>query len=434
MPKSASTPSRARAGARPSAVRPRPPRPTPSRICTCGAPKTGAPPQTPPATPAPQALLIDATFRAPASSGARSINLAAALAVRMWFPPDAHRSATPPPSPTMAELSPVSTPDASTSPSPSPSTSTPLHPPNAHHPPAPNLPSQSVLTLRTFLTQALHKTGLSTHCLFFSLLLMLRLATAVRDSNIRPEPTAEIRLVGVALLLADATLNDCPVPTRVWAGLLGLEKGEVVRMKMEFLRGIGFDLSVGKSYGMFLARVVVPLLEAGVGGNGEGLGVLDIPGSVRLNVRHIYESGKARGSRGNSAPSKIQSKKAATLRNRQIARLATATSGFCHLSLDVGLGVVAAPLPLPAKGLIGSICISPPLLPDNQEAVRASRNSNPMVSDDAFTIPPILSPRALRPLDLSADILSPAKRRGQKRAPPAATPRLQRRCPSIPAQ
>ncbi|RKO90874.1 hypothetical protein BDK51DRAFT_29184 [Blyttiomyces helicus] len=100
---------------------------------------------------------------------------------------------------------------------------------------------------------------LSAHTLFFALLLLLRLAHATRQ---RPEPGAEIRLLGVALILADAALSDWTIPVRTWARLMGIAVAEVVTMKREFLSGVGFDLSAG-GYGEFLRTVVGSLLAVG---------------------------------------------------------------------------------------------------------------------------------------------------------------------------
>ncbi|RKO89003.1 hypothetical protein BDK51DRAFT_44826 [Blyttiomyces helicus] len=105
---------------------------------------------------------------------------------------------------------------------------------------------------------ALQATRPSIHTLFFALLLLVRLVNASRARSWRPRPGAEIRILGVALILADRVLNDNAVSVKRWARLMGLAPSDVVTMQMEFLRGIGFNLSTA-GYSLFLGRLLLAI-------------------------------------------------------------------------------------------------------------------------------------------------------------------------------
>ncbi|RKO83820.1 hypothetical protein BDK51DRAFT_49634 [Blyttiomyces helicus] len=177
------------------------------------APEPTASPRLPPPD-------IWTTLLAPARMHPESINIAAVLTLRIWFPVSPSCSI-----PSAAAASP-------------------------EIPPA----------FLTFCTDLVTRTNLSIHALFFSVLLLGRLAHAARQNPQRPAPGAEIRLLAIALLLADAAINDHPVPPHVWAEIMGVQGKEVARMKKEFLVGIGFDVSPG-GYGSFVARVMMPMMR-----------------------------------------------------------------------------------------------------------------------------------------------------------------------------
>ncbi|RKO92030.1 hypothetical protein BDK51DRAFT_51599 [Blyttiomyces helicus] len=208
-----------------------------------------APQRTPPSAPKRDCLESPALL-GPACADLRCLEVAATFTLRLWF-----RAASPP-SDSEAPPSPIS-PTASAPPFLPPCAS--LFPLAESPTPTPTSPAPAT-RLRSFTLRALQSTRLSTHTLFFALLLLARLAHASRRSPFRPESGAEVRLLGIALLLADAAINDQTVSVRSWARLMDLSAREVVTMKTEFLKGIGFDVSL-RGYETFLKGVMVPLLR-----------------------------------------------------------------------------------------------------------------------------------------------------------------------------
>ncbi|RKO93858.1 hypothetical protein BDK51DRAFT_32940 [Blyttiomyces helicus] len=256
-----------------------------------------------PAPDARQKAALSAAFCSAACALPKSIDLAAMFTMRLWLEKagssDAARIAAHPshsfipppfslPLPTLVTLLPgrnecVFSPlprstlyELPPTPPPSPPTTppSPLAPPP--HQPRPyhcnpcaeptRSPGEDISSgqlrecLRTFLKRTLQHTRLSTQCLFFALLLLVRLKRASSARRTSPHPTALFRILGVAISLADIVFNDLSVPVQTWTNVMELALHEVVKMKAEFLQAVGFDLSQTGHAG-FLDGVIFPLLR-----------------------------------------------------------------------------------------------------------------------------------------------------------------------------
>ncbi|RKP03827.1 hypothetical protein CXG81DRAFT_23522 [Caulochytrium protostelioides] len=86
---------------------------------------------------------------------------------------------------------------------------------------------------------------IATSVVVLALHLILRLTTQLNLRAVPPEPGSEIRVLTVALMLAEIQLNDRPYPARLWTKVTRLKVGEVAAMKMEFLQALDWRTHLG---------------------------------------------------------------------------------------------------------------------------------------------------------------------------------------------